>query len=408
MKKDLLEKAVKYLKIFCNDIPERTVGSAGNRKATGLFCEKVSSFGWDTVLQEFDAFNWMNGGASISAADQQFEAFVSPYSLGCSIKSELVDIESFDELSRKDLTGKIILMRGNIAGEQLMPKNFVFYNPDEHKKIISVLEDKKPAAIIAATGRNSALAGGAYPFPLIEDGDFDIPSVYITKEKGCELMAYKGKTLKLESISERLPGKGFNVIARKGINEEHRIVITAHIDAKNGTPGAIDNATGVITMILLAELLHDYSGKSVIELAALNGEDYYSAPGQMKYLCDNHDKFNQIKLCINIDGAGYYKGKTAVSHYDIPDKYNIVLSDVFKNFKEMKPGTPFPQGDHSIFVQYGCPAFAFSSDWLIENMENQSITHTPNDNPGIVDCRKIVNTAEAIVFITNEIMNLTI
>ncbi|MEZ4997668.1 MAG: hypothetical protein R2758_09480 [Bacteroidales bacterium] len=32
--------------------------------------------------------------------------------------------------------------------------------------------------MIGATGRSSALAGGVYPFPLIEDGDFDIPSVY--------------------------------------------------------------------------------------------------------------------------------------------------------------------------------------------------------------------------------------
>ncbi|MBK9392004.1 MAG: M28 family peptidase [Bacteroidetes bacterium] len=32
------------------------------------------------------------------------------------------------------------------------------------------------------------------------------------------------------------------------------MVVTAHIDAKKGTPGAIDNATGVIVLLLLSEL----------------------------------------------------------------------------------------------------------------------------------------------------------
>jgi len=32
--------------------------------------------------------------------------------------------------------GWVLLLRGEIAKEQLMPKNFTFYNPDEHKRII--------------------------------------------------------------------------------------------------------------------------------------------------------------------------------------------------------------------------------------------------------------------------------
>ncbi|KPL17280.1 MAG: hypothetical protein AMS26_01495 [Bacteroides sp. SM23_62] len=99
-----------------------------------------------------------------------------------------------------------------------MPKNFVFCNPEHHQKIISLLESSGAAAIIAATGRNASLAGGVYPFPLIEDGDLNIPSVYMTEEEGVRLLPFIVKQAKIESISKRIMGKGFNAVARKGSN----------------------------------------------------------------------------------------------------------------------------------------------------------------------------------------------
>jgi hypothetical protein len=39
---------------------------------------------------------------------------------------------------------------------------------------------------------------------------------------------------------------------------------------------------------------------------------------------------------------------------------------------------------------------AFTSAWFTENSAAQEITHTPKDNIGIVDSRKLVELAEAI------------
>ncbi len=58
-------------------------------------------------------------------------------------------------------------------------------------------------------------------------------------------------------------------------------------------------------MLLLADLLKEYSDDKQIEIVALNGEAYYSVPGQMKYIKANKDSFNNILLNINIDGPGY-------------------------------------------------------------------------------------------------------
>lgn len=401
----LHQKSVSYLKTLCEDIKDRSVGCPGNRQATDYFNKKISSLGWNSEASELNVIDWDDGGATLQAEDINFKILVSPYSLGCNVREELAGVSTIQELGQADISGKIVLLYSEIAKEQLMPKNFVFYNPEEHQRIIALLEQKRPVAIISATERNSSLAGGVYPFPLIEDGDFDIPSVYMTEEEGRRLLSHTGNTVILESHSRRIPAKAYNVIARKGRNPAERIVITAHIDAKKGTPGAIDNATGVMVLLLTAEMLGDYDGDRTIEIVALNGEDYYAASGQMDYMYKNQNKFNEILLNINIDGAGYKEGKTAFSFFDLPENMKEKVSGLLEEYDGITEGIQWPQGDHSIFVQQGCPAIAISSTWFIDNMDSQRITHTPKDNAGIVDCQKVVEIAEALNRLIRKLVN---
>jgi len=392
----LLKKSQDYLKILCSDIKERCVGSDGNRQATSFFEKELSANGWKTEMPGFEAIDWVENGATLLSGDNHFKVLVAPYSMGFSGEAQLVIASNTDELSAIDARDKIVFLHGEIAKEQLMPKNFVFYNPDEHRRIVSLLENCGAKAIISATGRNSAVAGGVYPFSLIEDGDFDIPSVYMTEEEGIRFLKNAGRIVSLESHSGRIPGKAYNVIGRKGDEKAPRIAITAHIDAKKGIPGAIDNATGVIVLLLLSDLLRDYDGERFIEIVALNGEDYYAVPGQMSYLESNRNNFANFLLNINIDGAGYREGPSSFSLFDLPDAILQHTKRVIEGYEGITEGIQWVQGDHSIFLQCGVPAIAVSSKWLIDNMTDQDITHTPKDNPGIVDCSKVVEIAGAL------------
>lgn len=379
-----------WLEELCVNIPGRCVGSEGNRKATRFFENEVRQRGWQTEMPEFDAIDWNDGGASLLCGENEFKVLVSPYSKGFTGEAELVQATTVDELDSLKAAGKIILLRGDIAREQLMPKNFVFYNPEEHQKIVKLLEKSGAKALVCATGRNPSLAGGVYPFPLIEDGDFDIPSVYMTEEEGLRLADFTGKRVNLRSFSERIPGKGYNVICRMGVPGSRRIVITAHIDAKKGTPGAIDNATGVVVLMLLAEFLKDYGGDRLIEIVALNGEDYYGVPGQMNYIMANQGLFDNMLLNINIDGAGYFEGGTAFSLFDLPEGMASLVRSVTGGHDGISEGVQWPQGDHSIFLQSGVPAVAVTSEWFLQNISTQDITHTERDNIGITDSGKLV------------------
>jgi len=116
----------------------------------------------------------------------------------------------------------------------------------------------------------------------------------------------------------------------------------------------------------------------------------------MKYIEQNQVRFDEIILDIYIDGAGYKEGKSCFSAFDLPVYIREKLDVIIKNHPNIVEGKPWVQGDHSIFVQFGCPAVAVSSEWFVDHMDDQDITHTPKDNPGIVNYERIPECALAI------------
>ena len=392
----LRQAAINHINVLCTEIPDRSVGSEGNRQATRYFRQILDQNGWETESTLLQVMDWKTEGATLQSGERTFEVFSSPYANGCSAEGELVAVSSLEQLQTTNLSGRIALLHGEIAKEQIMPRNFVFYNPEEHQQLIAALDNSGLKAIICATGFNPTLAGGVYPFPMFEDGDFDIPSVYMKDTEGDKLLAEAGKTVFLASKATRIPETAYNVKTLKKSTEKQRIVITAHIDAKKGTPGAIDNATGVTVLLLLSELLKDYQGRYPVELVAFNGEDYYAVPGQMKYIEQNEGSFQDILLNINIDGAGYHEGLSAFSPFGLTEEMEKAFSQVLARHPAILQGIPWVQGDHSIFVQFGRPAIAVSSVWFIDNMETQRITHTPGDHPEIVNFDRLTEIAVAI------------
>lgn len=327
-------------------------------------------------------------------AGERFEVQPSPYSLGGAARAPLAAVCTVEVLEAARLSERIVLLRGTIAQVQLMPKCFPFYNPDEHRRIVRALEAARPLAIVAATGRNPALAGAVYPFPLIEDGDFDIPSAYMTDTEGERLTRHAGEEVLLDIRAQRHPATGCNVVTRRGAGAGRRAVLFAHIDAKEGTPGAIDNATGVVVLLLLAELLTDYAGRLGIELVAMNGEDYYAAPGEQQWLRLNEGRFGEIVLGINLDGAGHRGGRPAYSLYGCSPELADLIRRVLGAYPGMAEGEAWYQSDHSLFLMKGIPALAITSEQFTALWSE--VAHTPRDRPEIVDLAQLVTIASAL------------
>ncbi len=395
MTTQLAEKAEDYLHRLCVDITARHTGSAGNRAATDFFAATVAAFGFAVETPPFDCIDWVESGADLAVGDAVFQVKVSPFTLGGAARAPLMVVSTVAELEAAGIAGKIVLLRGEIAQGQLMPKNFPFYNPDEHKHIIHLLETRGPQAIVAATARDPDMVGsGVYPFPLIEDGDFAVPSVYMTDEEGERLAGYAGREAVLTIRAQRIPATGCNVIARKVGSGPGRIVLFAHIDARLGTPGASDNASGTVVLLLLAELLAGYTGQVGIEIVAMNGEDYFSNPGEQQWLAHNAGRFGDILLGINVDDVGYRKGRVAYSLYDCPAEIDDAVRAVFARYPGLVEGPLWYQGDHSILLINQVPALALTSEELAELMAE--ITHTPRDTVEIVDPARLAEVALAL------------
>jgi aminopeptidase YwaD len=389
----LTARARTHLQRLCADLPHRGVGSAYNRQATDYFAGVLDSLGWRPRTPQFECIDWTHGKASLWAGGQAYPAEPNPYSLGCDLRAPLIVADSLDALRQLNLDGKIVLLRGELTQAQLAPKDYPFYTVEEHAEIIRLLEGGGTAAVIAATGRDHQMVGNIYPFPFTEDGNFNVPSVYIKDVEGERLAGYAGQEIELNIPAERFPSRGVNVVAQKGPTKGRRAVC-AHIDSKLGTPGANDNASGTAVLLLLAELLKDYSGQTGIELVVLNGEDHYSAAGELLYLAENQGRVDEISLAINLDDVGYVKGKNAYTFYGCPDELADHARQVFAAHPDLVEGEQWYQSDHMIFVQSGVPAMAITSDHFVEMME--TITHTPQDTIEKVDEERLVKLALAL------------
>ncbi len=390
---DWIGKAEVYLRVLCSVRPNRRTGSAGNVAATRFMADTLQPFVDAIEATPFECLDYQRGKYSLVCGAESFEVLVSPYSRGCDVRAELVAVSSLPELEQTECQGKVLLMTGGLCSEQLMPKNFAFYNPDHHQALIALLERKMPAAIVAATGTNPEQVGALDPYPLFVDGDFDIPSLYCRQPTGEALVRRSGETVHLMIEAERIPARAANVVARLNPQAAHSLVVTAHLDAYEDTPGALDNASGCVVLLLLAEMAGGVSDKEV-HLAALNGEDHYSAAGQLQYLRRYGSEFGRIRLAVNVDDVGYRQGGTSFSFYGCTAELQQQAHAILQGFQGFAAGDPWYNGDHMLFVQRGIPCMAFTAERGAELM--RTVTHTERDTPDLVDCRKLVDVAGAL------------
>jgi len=390
----LAARAADHLDFLCSRLPTRRVGSRGNQDAAAYIAAAFRSLGYRVGTPEFTCIDWEHEGAECGIGGESFAVEPSPYSLGCDVTGCLLPVGSRSELAAVQGGGGILLLHGDLAREQLMPKNFPFYNPAEHREVIRLLEEKRPAALICATTRNPELAGAVYPFPLIEDGDFDIPSVFTTDEVGRQIIVNAGQATRLVSRARRIPSTGCNVVAGLNPAARGKIVVCAHFDAKIGTPGALDNAAGVVTLLCLAEMLENSDPGAGVELLALNGEDYYGANGERNYLEQNRDGLDRILLNVNMDALGFVDGRTAYSLYEVPGSIAAAVREVFSGYPGMVEGEAWYQSDHMVFAMNGRPAVAITSDKFMEI--EARFAHTAADTPDLVEVAALVETARAV------------
>jgi aminopeptidase YwaD len=235
------------------------------------------------------------------------------------------------------------------------------------------------------------MVGSQYPFPLFEDGDLDIPNAYMKDVDGALLLSQVGREASLRIDSRRVPTTAEHVVATLRGTGAGRIVVSAHIDSRKGSPGALDNASGVATILATARLLAGYEGVPSIEFVPFNGEDNYANPGEMLWVAENEGRFGDIVLGINVDDLGMRATTNQVSLYGCPPSVGALVREVMEPRPGIEEGPQWFQGDHSILANFGCPAIAMASSGMVEFMANYA--HSERDTLELVDCGLIAGAA---------------
>lgn len=220
-----------------------------------------------------------------------------------------------------------------------------------------------------------------------EDGDLPFPYLDVPAVIGRRLRA--GAPIRARVTGALHRGPGASVAVRLG-DGGLRTVVSAHLDTKVTTPGALDDAGGVATLLALAETgLPDRP----LELVWFDGEDHYAAPGEQAWLAATQD-WDGIGQMLNLDGVGARGRGTTVAPLACPDHVVTRLHGMLAERRGWRVGEPWYESDHAVFAMRGVPSLALTSDDA--DTLSARILHTSADTLARVDPATLVDVASFV------------
>jgi aminopeptidase YwaD len=380
--------------------PDRHPGTQRNRAATDYVAQQMRALGLAVEELTFDVPEWRYGDASLRIGPTHIAVHPGPFSSPADGAGSLLECSSAEQLGGLSARGAVLLLHGDIAKEQFTPREYPWYSDSAHAAILDALDALGPLAIVAATGKNPATTAGLSPFPLIDDPSFTVPSAYMTAEQGEQVRAHAGERVTVRIDSQTVPSTGTQLIGRLAGSGPGRVIVGAHVDTKPDTPGALDNAAGVATMLAVAELLAGQTLAYAVEFVPFNGEDHAASPGEVAYLAAYPD-LSDVRLMVNVDDTGLLGGPSACSTYGLDEATSAVIEACMARADGVEAGSQWQASDHMIFAMRGVPAIALIARDVDTVMGE--ITHTPADTPDKVDAEVL---AQAARFLADVIVSL--
>jgi aminopeptidase YwaD len=346
---DLRRDLERHLQELAGRIGTRYVGSPGNHAAAEYIRREMERAGLAVELQQSDCPDWSARRTVCEAEGIALRAFVNPFSPPVDTTAPVIPVCTIAELEGADLRGKIALLCGELSAEPVSPKEW-FLKTERDDRIITLLEQKAPAAVLSAQPSVPYFAHGFC------DADFSLPSATLPREAALHLLRTEPPVVHLVLETRRRPGSTANVVGRRDGSRPETIVLCAHYDTATDTPGACDNAGGAAVVLALAA--HWAAGRLAcgLEFAALSGHEYL--PLGVDAYWKTASAGNLI-AAVNFDGAGHRLGADTLTAMSASDG----LLQTAKAKLQSYPGTvwvdPWPESDHSAFAMCGVPALAF-------------------------------------------------
>lgn len=114
---------IKLLKLITR---ERPVGTETNKEILNYLEQEFMKSGYEVTSLPFDCVVWKHKKSIIKSEDIELEINPSPFSKPFNGIGEIVIIEYLKELQNQNLSGKIIVLCGEVSERPIQPKIFRF------------------------------------------------------------------------------------------------------------------------------------------------------------------------------------------------------------------------------------------------------------------------------------------
>jgi len=362
----------------------RPIGSLNLNTAINYFNEEFSDLGYEPIIHDYPTVSWDFKNIELILNNSEIPVIPNPFSPSCDVKAPIIFVSSLGLLriiSKNRVKDKILILGGNLTREILIPLNYTFYNIPEHQELYRLMNKLSPLAVIFISHDSFN------PAPISQDVDFKIPSATITTENAIEIVENDNNLISLKLESEITETK--SSILRGRLNERKipEVALIAHLDTQFFSPGAHDDASGVLCLVQIMRLLREESSSLPIEFVITTGHEH-TGDGEKLFLEKIKEEGINLKYFFNIDGIGHKIIQEQISFYTIPEDIKVKILNI-QEYYGIYEGPQWPQGIHGMLSQTGTKCFAIASPSL-------DIHHTPKDTFDLLSLSKIKDCATYI------------
>jgi hypothetical protein len=362
------QQVYKNLHVLTKDIGSRWVGLSGNKKAGDHIYSYFNELGLQTKEQLFSL-------EAVEILSYEFQIIDPPLGIIAS-----APISASPDTPVGGLEGEVIIVeddRIDQIGNQMRGK-IVLWFPHNNKFLPVDFCRYKPAAIICISPHPGMKPNFDYRNQKAFWPNDLITSFWISWEDGLKIIQAQVKRAKINLQSKFYSSEGRNVIGElKGlVHPDEIIVISAHYDSPPFVEGAVDNASGISTVMELARLFANSDSKRTLRFIAWDAEEI-GYRGSFHYINELRDKGDykdlgsaqnkknpkkmgdQHLLCVNIDVLGMPLGYMTC-HINGSKDIGALVHNLSKELGiDCQVSDDVYGSDHNLFTLFGIPSINF-------------------------------------------------
>jgi len=390
------------LQTLAGDIGERLAGSSNEREAADYIAEEFTRAGAGVSTEEFSireravkselleiqlGDRWMTFPGSLFSS--------TPGTGGIPVAAPLVFMESPAEMTRTDLShleGKAVLMLGCHIESRQSYQQLIDAGP----LFLLVVDIRYPGDTPLADGMFPAYTTAVGAVPMINVAYMD---AWRWRSEGATAARITVEGGMRESVSQNVIAEFPGTDADAGT-----LYMGAHHDTQANSPGADDNATGVIGILECARLLANRLRRRTIRLISFGCEEQLSV-GSAAYVRAHREEISRDgKLMFNLDSYGSGLGWNVLVVNGPPELVEVIRNryeprGIFFQFAK----DVVPYADHFPFVAAGVPA----TTWIRHNCTTgRFFHHRPDDDINRVDIDTVTSILNGVVPFMAELADL--